>query len=183
MSTFTTIFLSEISDNRTGREKSANGIIREGDWSFTQLGNYTEVSPLVVSAGNTAKITFTPSDVSFSTGNGFTASYDFINQKFTPTTVGDVFMVEIRMKIKCSLQNGHGDLMIESPTFAFNPIQGQSINIPKAANTQQFISVNVPLFIGQEIKDNGLEVKWHSVSGNFSLYDISYMIVRLASGI
>lgn len=183
MSTLTTIYLDDVIDLRTGGKKTTSAITREGDWSFTQLGNYTEVSPLVVSAGNTAKITFTPSDISFNVGNGFTASYDFINQKFTPSTVGDVFMVEVRMKIKCSLQNGHGDLMLESPTFAFNPVQGQSINIPKAANTQQFISINVPLFIGQEIKDNGLEVKWHSVSGDFSLYDISYMIVRLASGV
>lgn len=183
MSTHTTVFLNEISDNRTGREKTANALVRQGDWTFIQLGNYTEVSPLVITAGNTTKITLTPSDISFSAGNGFTASYDFINQKFSPTTVGDVFLVEIRVKLKCSLQNGHGDLMLESPTFAFNPIQAQSINIPKAVNTQQFSSVNVPVFIGQDIVNNGLEVKWSSNSGTFSLYDISFMIVRIASGV
>lgn len=183
MSTFTTIFLSEISDNRTGREKSANAIIREGDWNFFQLGNYTSASPLVISAGNTSKITFASTDIIFTAGNGLTTSYDYTAQKFTPTTIGDVFLVEIRMKVKCSLQNGHGDLLLESPSFSFNPVQAQSINVPKSANTQQFVSINVPVFIGQDIKDNGLEVKWNSVSGAFSLYDISFMTMRLSSGI
>lgn len=183
MSTFTTIFLSEISDNKSGREKSANALIRQGDWNFFQLGNYTSASPLLVNAGNTSKITFTPSDIVYSIGNGFTPSYDFTNQKFTPTVLNDVFLVETRMKVKCSLQNGHGDLLLESPTVAFNPIQAQSINVPKAANTQQFVSVSVPVFVGQDLIDNGLEVKWNSVTGTFSLYDISFMIIRLSSGI
>ena len=183
MSTFTTIFLSEISDNKSGRERSASALVRQGDWQFFQLSNYTSASPLNVLAGATTKITFSSSDISYSTGNGFIPSYDYVNQKFSPSVLNDVFLVEIRTKLRCSLQNGHGDLLLESPTFAFNPIQAQSISVVKAANTPQFVSVSVPVFIGQDIIDNGLEVKWSSVSGTFSLYDISFMIVRLSSGI
>lgn len=182
MSTTSTLFLTDIIDNQTKEVKTAQAITKEGDWNFFQLGNYTLASPLVIAQGSTAKITFNPSDISYTVGSGFTPTYDFTNQKFLPQTLNDVFLVETRMKVKCSLQNGHGDLLLESPSFAFNPVQAQSINVPKAANTQQFASVNVPVFIGQDIVNNGLEVKWSSVSGAFSLYDISFMIVRISSG-
>ncbi len=97
--------------------------------------------------------------------------------------MNDVFLVEVRLKCKCSAQNGYATVRLESPTFGFNPIQAVTFGVPKAANSKQFVSLSVPVFIGVDVLINGLEVKFHAESGNFQLYDVSYMIVRLTSGI
>jgi len=167
----------------TGRERRVDNILANGDWRFLQLGNYTSASPLVVNQGSTSKITFQSSNISYQAGRDLVINYDYTLQKFTPTTLNDVFLVEIRFKAKCSSQNGHADVLLEAPTFGFNPINAQTFGVPKAANNEQFVSVSVPLFIGQDLINNGLEVKFSSGSGNFQVYDVSYMIVRLSSGI
>ena len=184
MSTFTTIFLSEISDNKSGREKSSTALVRQGDWSFTQLGNYTVASPLLVSNGNTSKITFQLSDITYTYGNGgIDTSYDFTDQKFIPSTVNDLFTVEVRMKVKSSAQNSHLDLKVESPSFAFNPLNAQTHNFVHSANDEQFMSSNFMIFISPDVKANGIEFKVTAHDGNISIYDVSYLIYRMASGI
>jgi len=175
-------YCAKLVDLTSKRVKSAEALVKQGDWLFFGIGNYTAAEPLVVNAAATSKLSFTAEDITYTTGEGIDFNYDYVNQKFLPTTLGDVFMVECRFKAKCSTQNGHGVLKLESPTTSINPIQAQSISIPLAQNSEQFISVSVPLFIGQEVLDNGLEVKWTSTTGNFSLYDVSFMVVRLASG-
>jgi hypothetical protein len=167
----------------TGKERRVDNILAHGDWRFFQINNYTSASPLVVNQGSNSKITFQANNISYVVGRDLNINYDYTLQKFTPTTLNDVFMVEVRFKCKCSTQNGHADLLLESPTFGFNPVQAQTISVVKAANTEQFISVAVPLFIGQDLINNGIEVKLSAASGNFSLYDVSFMIVRMSSGI
>jgi hypothetical protein len=167
----------------TGKERRVDNILANGDWRFLQLGNYTSASPLVVNQGSTSKITFQSNNISYQAGRDLTINYDYTLQKFTPTTLNDVFLVEVRFKCKCSTQNGHGDVLLESPSFVYNPVQAQTITVVRAANNEQFISVAVPLFIGQDLINNGLEVKFSAGAGNFSIYDVSYMIVRLSSGI
>lgn len=87
------------------------------------------------------------------------------------------------MKVKCSSQNGAYEIRLESPSFAFNPVQGSSVSVSKAAGVEQFVSISVPVFIGADVLANGLEVKVVAGVGNLSVYDVSYMIVRLTSGI
>lgn len=174
--------LETITDRRSGITESVEHLVSNGDWQFIQLGNYTAVSPLVINSGNTTKITFQQTDISFTAGRGLMFNYNYSLQKFTPLTLNDVFLAEIRFKAKTSIQNGHGDLLIESPTFAFNPINGVSIAIPKAANSEQFISQAVPLFVGPDVLANGLEVKFAANAGNWSIYDVSFMIMRISSG-
>lgn len=174
--------LDTITDRRSGVTESVEHLVSNGDWQFIQLNNYTSASPLLITAGNTSKITFQQNNISYTAGRGLQFNYDYVLQKFKPNTLNDVFMAEIRFKAKTSIQNGHGDLLIESPTFAFNPINGVSIAIPKAANSEQFISQAVPLFVGPDVLANGLEVKFAANAGNWSIYDVSFMIMRISSG-
>ena len=173
---------SKVIDISTSRNKSAEAIAVEGDWVFFSLNNYTVGSPLVINQGVTTKLTFQASDIFYSTGKGASINYDYTLQKFTPQVLNDVFLVEIRFKAKCSSQNGYGTIMLESPTLLYNPIQASTVGVPKAANQEQFVSISVPVYIGAEVLDNGVEVKWVSESGNFSLYDVSFMIVKISSG-
>lgn len=167
----------------TGKERRVDNILANGDWRFFQINNYTSASPLVISQGSTTKITFQANNIFYTAGRDLNINYDYALQKFLPQTLNDVFLVEVRFKCKCSAQNGHADVLLESPSFAYNPIQAQTISVVKAANNEQFISVAVPLFIGQDLITNGLEVKFSAGSGNFSLYDVSFMLTRLSSGI
>lgn len=164
-------------------KRSLDNLFSQGDWQFLQLNNYTSVSPLVVNQGNTTKMTFQANNISYQTGRDLTINYDYIAQKFMPQTLNDVFLVEIRMKMKCSAQNGHGDLLLESPLFAFNPVQGRTLGSPKSANDEQFVSIAVPVFVGADLLTNGLEIKFRASNGNFSIYDVSFLIVRLTSGL
>lgn len=176
-------YLYNIISGRTGEQRSVDNILAQGAWRFIQLSNYTLADPLSITQGNTTKLTFQPSDISFTDGRGLVLNYDYTSQKFMPQTSGDVFLVEVRFKAKCSAPNGAYELKLESPSFAFNPVQAQSGSISKSAGVEQFISLSVPIFIGQDIKNNGLGVFFKAESGNFTLYDVSFMIVRLTSGI
>lgn len=164
-------------------KRSLDNLFSQGDWQFLQLNNYTSASPLVVNQGSTSKITFQVNNISYQVGRDLNVNYNYTSQKFVPQNLNDVFLVEIRFKTKCSSQNGHADVLLETPTFAFNPINAQTFGVPKAANNEQFVSVSVPVFIGQDLITNGLEVKFSAGSGNFSVYDVSFLIVRLSSGL
>lgn len=176
-------FLYNIISGKTGKQRSIDSLLAQGNWQFIQLSNYTVASPLLIIQGNTTKLTFQPSDISYTEGSNLLLSYDYTLQKFIPQTLGDVFLVEVRMKVKCSSNNGHFDILLESPTAPFNPVQSATQGIPRGANQEQFVSISVPVFIGADVKANGLEVKVSAQVGNLSVYDVSYMIVRLTSGI
>jgi hypothetical protein len=167
----------------TGKERRVDNILSMGDWRFFQINNYTSASPLVVNQGATTKITYQPTDIFFTVGRDLTINYDYTSQRFFPQTLNDVFLVEVRFKAKSSAQNSAYEIRLDSPTFAYNPVQAQSGSVVKSANVEQFISLAVPVFIGPEIIVNGLEVYFKAESGNFSVYDVSFMIVKLSSGI
>jgi hypothetical protein len=163
-------------------KRSLDNLFAQGDWQFLQLNNYTSVSPLVVNQGSTTKLQFQPADIFFQAGRSLSLNYNFTSQKFQPQTLNDVFLVEIRFKAKASAQNAAYEIRLESPTFPYNPVQAQSGSVSKSAGVEQFISLAVPVFIGPEIFANGLEVYFKADSGNFQVYDMSYMVVRLTSG-
>lgn len=167
----------------TGKDRNIDNILSCSDWQFIQLGNYTSAAPLYIAQGSTSKITFQLADITFSAGRDLNLSYDYAAQKFTPQTLGDVFLVEVRFKAKCSKQNGYFDVRLECPTVAYNPIQSITQGLAKAAGVEQFVSMSVPVFIGADLITNGLEVKATALDGNLSIYDVSYMVVRLTSGI
>lgn len=53
-------------DLKSGLMKSTEAIVKEGNWRFIQLGNYTQASPLVINNGVKTKLTWQSSDVSYS---------------------------------------------------------------------------------------------------------------------
>jgi hypothetical protein len=175
-------YCAKMIDLTSKRIKSTQAVLKEGDWNFTQLGHYTSISPLVVSSGAKVKITFQEGDVTYQAGVGLITQYDFINQKFIASTLNDVFMVEVRMKVKPSAQSGYMDLLMESPTFGFNPINASTQTFTKSAGDEHFISSDFLVFIGEDVLSNGIEFYIHPVDTNVQVYDISYFIVRLSSG-
>ncbi|AHK11531.1 hypothetical protein S140_124 [Shewanella sp. phage 1/40] len=179
MSTIPDLFNTSIIDNQTGRQFSAKSLAETGDWQFLQLGHYTTGSPWVVNEGVTDKLTFQEVDITYSAGNGLEINYDYAAQLFLPRQLGDLFLTEIRFKAKCSAQNGYADLLVTSPSFLYNPVTGSTFSVPKGAGVEQFITVNGSIFVGDEVRTNGFEVKIQAGSGNFSIYDVSILSCRL----
>lgn len=183
MTIATDLYLGQVIDLQSKEIRSAESTLKKGDWYFVQLGNYTSASPLVINQGVTSKITFQPEDIIYTNGNGtFQTNYDFVNQKFMPTTLGDLFAVEVRFKFKGTAQDGHFDVKVESPNFEFNPVTGSTVSSTKAAGVEQFAAINLTFFIGQDLIDNGIEFKVTPSSMGVQIYDVSYLTVRLCSG-
>ena len=177
-----TLYNYRLIDLQSGLVSTTESILSQGKWQFLQLGNYTSVSPLLVSQGNSTKIIFQPTDIVFSQSNGLEINYDFDNQLFRPQTVGDLFLTEIRFKAVCSAQNGYADLLVTSPSFLYNPVTGSTFNLSKGAGVEQFLTVNGSIFVGEDLKANGFEVNIQAGSGNFSIYDVSFLSCRIGSG-
>ena len=176
-------YLYNLISGKSGKERTIDSELSVGDWVFIQLGNYTSASPLSIPSTTTSKITFQQSDITFTQGRDLNVNYDYVNQKFVPQNLNDVFLVEVRFKCKCSAQNGYATVKLESPLFAYNPVQAHTFGVAKAANQEQFVSMSVPVFVGTDVKTNGLELKFDAESGNFQLYDISFTIIRLSSSV
>jgi len=182
MTIATDLYLGQVIDLQSKQVRTAESVLKKGDWHFTQLGNYTSASPLAIANNTTSKITFQPEDITYTNGNGFTTEYDFINQKFMPKTLNDLFSVEVRFKFRATSNDGHFDVKLESPNFTFNPISGNSVSSVKAANDEQFASIDFRFFIGQDLIDNGIEFKIVPRGTGLQIYDVSYLVVRLSSG-
>lgn len=175
-------FFAKAVDLSSKRIKSAEAIIKQGDWRFIGLSNYTVVNPLVVLQNVKTKIVYQPQDIGYFEGVGLTINYDHISQKFVNLTARDVYQVEVRFKVKPSLQDGHIDLTVESPTFDFNPVNANSATFVKEANEEHFISQQFMIFIGEDVLENGIEFFITPRRTNVSIYDVSYFITRVASG-
>lgn len=178
----TELYLGRLIDLQSKTVRTAESLVRKGDWVFVQLSNYTEGSPLSIANGVTTKVTYQPEDISYTTGKGLSPVYDFENQVFLPSTLNDLFTVEVRFKFKATSPDGHFDVKLESPSFAFNPISGNTVSSTKAAGVEQFAAINLNFFIGQDLIDNGIEFKITPSSTGVEIYDVSYLLVRLSSG-
>lgn len=181
MSTSLLNYSYETVDLKSKQRRSTNSMIESGGWLFKQVATYTSSSPLELLDGVPNKLVIPENDTGFSTGKYFDLSYDYTNQKFAPTTVDDVYFAEIRMKVVPQLQAGHLDLKIEVPNFQYNPINGDSITFTKGAGEEHFISRLFPLFIGEEAKQDGIEVMLTAQGTDIDVYDYSFLIVRVYS--
>lgn len=182
MATHLSILTPLIIDPWTHRGISTGKLAEIGDWQFLQLAHYTSVAPWTVTQGNTEKLTFQESDISFTAGVGLEINYDYVDQLFKPTRLNDLYFSEIRFKTRCSNQNGYGDVRVDVPTATFSPIQSSTIGIPKGAGVEQFVSLDGSIYIGQEVIDNGFEINFTAGSGNFEIYDVSLLSCRVGSG-
>ncbi|CAH9011880.1 conserved hypothetical protein [Vibrio phage 424E50-1] len=169
-------------DPQGRRIKSLESIHAIGDWQFIQLVHYTSASPWAINQGNTNKLTFQESDITYIAGNGLEVNYDYTDQLFRPQQLNDLYFSEIRFKAKCSNQNGYANFLVTSPSFTYNPITGATFSVPKGAGVEQFVTVNGSIFVGEDLKENGFELSVQSGSGDFSIYDISLLSCRVGSG-
>jgi hypothetical protein len=168
-------FLVDLEDNIVRPTKA---VITSGAWFFGQVGTYTLGSPLNVLDGVKTKLSFNPANFSYTDGRNLSPNYDVATDKFHPIGVGDCFIVNFRFKMKVSSQAGHMDILLESPTVAFNPITARTVTFNKQAGDEQFQGLTEMIFISQDVSTNGLELFVKPHGTNVQLYDISLLISK-----
>lgn len=168
-------FLVDLEDSIV---RPTRAILTSGGWFFGQLGTYTVSSPLAISDGVKTKINFNPSNLSYSDSRNFTLNYDTVNNKFAPLNVGDCYVVNLRFKMKASSQAGHLDILLESPTVAFNPISARTVTFNKQAGDEQFQGLTEMIFVSTDVAANGLELFVSPHGTNIEMYDISILVSK-----
>lgn len=166
-------------DLTSGMERSTQSLLTGGAWFFKQIAEYTSSSPFTLAVDEKKKFTFQPDDAGFTQGKYFDLLYDFTAQKFTPVTADNVYLANIRFKATSDLRNSQLDILLESPTVLYNPINADSVSFNRTPSTEHFKSSNLLVFIGEDIVTNGVEVYFESHEANMEIYDISFMIVQL----
>ncbi|QHZ59757.1 hypothetical protein HWD03_gp034 [Alteromonas phage vB_AmeM_PT11-V22] len=173
--------MSKITDLFTKQGRSVTSLIESGGWVFKQIDTYTEASPLTVVQGNKVKLTIPLQDEGFFRSKYFELSYDYTSQKFTPVTEDDVYLANFRMKAKPSTQAGYLNFTLESPNVSYNPLNGGTLTFTKSANEEHFFSPDLTVFIGEDVRQNGIEVWVEAVDCDVEIYDYSFLITRLFS--
>ncbi len=154
-----------------------------GDWTFLQDGRYRTGTPKTILSGVKTKLDFDLSNLAFTTGSGLVVNYNEATDRFMPQTIGDVFLCNLRMKVRPSAQAGTLDITVESPTVSFNPLLGQTMTFNKASGTEHFLTVLQPLFISQDLITNGVEIYLHPISTNIEVYDYSLLLQKTYAGV
>ena len=166
-------------DYESEQQRSTDSLLHSGGWSFRQVSAYTEANPLLVPNNTNVNLAIPNNVNDYVDGKYLQLPYDFDNSKFIFDSLGDVFLVNVRMKCKADAQAGHLDIKLESPSFLYNPLNAYTFSFIKGANQEHFFSPDLTLFVGQDIINNGVQIIGRASDCNVSVYDYSVMIVRL----
>ena len=154
-------------------------------WQFRFDSQYTEGSPLVVTNGNAAKVTFTDNlgeDLRYP--STFPEIWDNATQKMVlPSSFLNGFGI-VRLSFLASAANAastHLDMWIDiganpvvgdGPDNAVNRIYYDSPNFSKGNNTTQAFNFIVPLFAGQDFVDNGAQFAIQAEGSDVSIWQM-----------
>ena len=145
-------------------------------WALYSDTQYTESSPLVINQGVTAQLANNAGSVIDTyLPQGIDAFYE--DGKIKGHQEGDSFEWSIRFKVKSSIANGAfavkvdigGDLGI---------ILEDTRRLVRGSNSENFFNISFTGYTLDTFLANGGTVKFESISGDSSVYDISFLIVR-----
>lgn len=95
-----------------------------------------------------------------------------------PTQLHATYLLNFRLKVKPSAQNGTADATLEVAGASFNPVLAGTLSFNKAANQQHFFSLTDPIFVSQDMLNNGFEIYIAPIGTNLSVYDYSLFIQK-----
>jgi hypothetical protein len=141
---------------------------------------YTEASPFVINQGVTSII---PNNAGTVLNTylpiGVINLYNSTTKKITPQNIGDYYITTIRFNAKNSNASGVFDFFMDLGTVALAQQFKETKVFAKGANSEQSFSIVAPMFSLNNFVPNGGLPKILSLTGNTSLYNISYQIVRI----
>jgi len=144
---------------------------------------YTASNPLVITSGNTAKLTCNNATVI--DGN---VPPEFSNGMWDPTinrlvavNDKDRFITEIRFKAECSVNNGHFriDLNIDGSLGVINSYTNV---FAKSSGIVQLFKNDFILYSGSTFIQNGCEILITAENGDLEIFDIKILPTRIHKG-
>lgn len=145
--------------------------------------NYTQASPLVVTAGQRVPLlnnavsgdrSQLPKD-----GSDF---YDGLTNKLISDTIGDEYTIRINFKAFTSSNTGYGEIDVDIGLV--DPILVLPVNFPRgsgAGNTRPQ-TLDSKYFTAATFVANGGDLYYESIRGTTTIYDLSYYISRIHKG-
>mgnify|MGYP000084107712 FL=1 len=149
-----------------------------GGWAYLQDSRYVSSTPKTITSGTKTKIDFSLVAIAYEASSGLSHNYNDTSDLFFPLLDGEMYTYNFRCKVKPTLQNGHLDFTIESPTVTFNPLTGQTVTFSKGAGDEHFFSFNLPVFISADVLTNGIALYVTPRDTGITIYDYSILIQR-----
>ena len=148
-------------------------------WAQYSGNNYTSGAPLVINSGNTSVLANngTTSTIISQLPSGVTGFVNTSNGKITPQNDGDFYVVDIRFKATSSSVDGVIDIAIDIGG-AMGIIRQHTVSLRKGIGVEQRVALSFPVFSGSTFVANGGEVKITSITGNTSVYDVTFVVSR-----
>lgn len=169
----------------TSFQKINNNLIdiyNKTGWAQYNDTVYTLASPFVINSGVTSILpnnagsnitTYLPSNV--------TAFYNQATTKITPQNVGDYYGINIRFKAKNTNVSGVFDIGLDIGG-SLGVIFKETFLFAKGAGVEQDFNILISGYSLNTFVANGGIPKITSITGNTSIYDISYQISRTHKG-
>jgi len=167
-----------------GLPPMANGL----GWETYGDDQYTEGSPLVVAQGGAVILPNNAATIDVSQSpDPENPLYDPVTQRLTPNGAGDVYFMRISFAAFTNNQNGAfnitadisaaGDGSIEIAGYPTRMLRGTG------SGNAQVYSTNLLLFTRGTFVANGAALRIESVTGETSLYNVNYFIVKAFEGV
>lgn len=149
-------------------------------WASYSDSQYTSGSPFVVSSGATVNL---PNDAATVIDSfvppGVTTLYD--GTVITPENIGDAYEIRIDFKTSNNNVSGLADLILDIGAPQ-NEILRRTFSFPKGSGTTFDYSTTTAFYSLSTFVANGGTIKINSITGDTSIWDISYTIFRTHKG-
>lgn len=147
-------------------------------WAVYSDNVYTSGSPFVVNSGVTSTLPNNAGSVINSQiPLGVTSFYNSGTSKIIPELNGDSYLINVRFTAVSSSNTGLADVSLDIGG-AMGVIDGQTISMRKGAGNSQIINVIFDIYSLSTFVSNGGLIKFNSIDGNTSIYNIQYKITR-----
>jgi hypothetical protein len=151
-------------------------------WANYADSVWTEQSPFSILAGNTAVLDNNANtNIEAYLPIGVSTFYDGLNNKILAENIGDSYTISVRFRAKTSINNDYFDIGLDIGGL-MNFILTESKVFHKGINEEQIFNITFVVFSLNTFVVNGGQVKISAKTGNLSIYDIDYLIVRTHKG-
>jgi hypothetical protein len=152
-------------------------------WANYADSVWTEQSPFSILAGNTAVLDNNANtNIEAYLPIGVSTFYDGLNNKILAENIGDSYTISVRFRAKTSINNDYFDIGLDIGGL-MNFILTESKVFHKGINEEQIFNITFVVFSLNTFVVNGGQIKISAKTGNLSIYDIDYLIVRTHKGV
>ncbi len=153
-------------------------------WAQYSDTQYTSTSPLIVTNGSNVNLTNNAGNtIKSQLPEGVTDLYDNVAGKITPDTSGDMYELRVDFTAFTTSNTGYGELTLDIGG-SLGVILSIPVTFPRGtgiSNSRAFSRTTL-MYTLDTFLQNGGRLKYESIRGNTSVYDIVYVISRIHKG-